>query len=400
MALSFSLDEKFRGIRENFNTYYIYKGDPDEKGSYIPADKVKMNTGSKVASKTIFDNTIVSISKYIVYLVMKLESQKDEYFEEYEGWLIGTLRTLRRLSLSAYEIYNKCDRSLKFQPGFLIKDDVESTSGSRYNSEEIISNYSIGIEKINWDPDRSIFLGLMQIRILLASLTYVYLKYPKYRGYSSIAIDILRFVVGNGCKIYDPYLSRIVYNNTKLIGDNIKVEIGETVDEKKRKILDKKFKPDKLVKVNSSNFCYSAGLRLSYKRLVGRSYGIIGDFISKIVYKISSIYTTWTRFINHSPMYSIAYISHLTPFGYDRFRLSIINDFNENPENRKLTFYAALLILEDKKLLKKINRSKLMDYLISYRGFSPNSERIQQSDIESLIVIEILRMAEDYLPDN
>lgn len=399
MALSFSLDEKFQGIRENFNTYYIHKGDPDEKGSFIPADKVKMNPNGKVASQTVFDNTIVNISKYIVYLTMKLESQKDEYFEEYEGWLVNTLRTLHRLSLSAYEIYKGCDRSLKFQPGFLLKDDVESNTKDRYNTEEIVSNYSRGVEKINEDPDNSIFIGLMQIRILLAPLTYLYLKYPKYREYSKVAIDILKFVVENGCKVYDPYLSRIIYNQTKIVGDDVEVEIGETIEEKKRKILDRDFKMNKLIKTNNSNFCYSAGLRFSYKRLLGRSYGVVGDFISKIVYKIASLYTDWTGFINRSPVYSIAYISHLAPSGYEKFRQSIIDDFNENPGNRKLAFYAALLILEDKKLLRKINRSKLMDYLIGYRGFSPTSERIQQSDIEALIVIEILRMAEDYLPD-
>mgnify|MGYP000905096791 FL=1 len=93
MVLTPSLDEKFKYLVDNYNKYFINKDDPDAKGSFIPASTVKMNSSGKFADVTIFDTSIVQLSKYLVYLALRMENLKennDENFQQYEGWLIDS----------------------------------------------------------------------------------------------------------------------------------------------------------------------------------------------------------------------------------------------------------------------------------------------------------------------
>ena len=93
---------------------------------------------------------------------------------------------------------------------------------------------------------------------------------------------------------------------------------------------------------------------------------------------------------------SAGFSSHITCGGYDGFRDYVINRLNDNVGNRKIVFYAALLVLENSdKTLNLINKNRLTNFIANYRGFSTNSDKPQFSDIEALTLMEIYRRMED-----
>lgn len=401
MVLTPSLDEKFKYLVDNYNKYFINKDDPDAKGSFIPASTVKMNSSGKFADVTIFDTSIVQLSKYLVYLTLRMENLKannDENFQQYEGWLIDTLRAIRRLSRSAYEIYCGVDPTMKLEPGFLLKDDVGKDLKDMFFTNRIVSNYSSNVEKVDEDPNRSEFVGLMQYRVLLCPLTYLYMKYPQYREYTKVVLDILYFIVGNHCSVYNPYLSKILYNSQKTVKEDVEPEIGETMNMAKRHLRDKGFRMNIPVKLNSSNIFYSAGMIYTLKRLTGLTHvNPVSAFLRKILFKMSAFYIKSTSFPNFTPILSAGFSSHVTIYGgYDGFREYVINRLNDNVGNRKIVFYAALLVLENSdKTLNLINKNRLTNFIANYRGFSTNSDKPQSSDIEALTLMEIYRRMED-----
>lgn len=402
MGLLPSLDEKFEYLIDTYNKYFINKDDPESKGSYIPASTVKMDKSGKFAEVTVFRKSIVQLSKYIVYLTLRLENFKylddDESFQKYEEYLINSLKTIGRLSRSAHEIYKTVDPTLKLEKGFLLKDDVSKDLREMFCTNKIVSNYSSNVEKVDEDPNRSEFVGLMQYRVLICPLTYLYMKYPEYREYTGVVLDILYFIVYNKCTVYNPYLSRILYNSQKTVNEDVEPEIGETPNMTKRSIRDHGFRMKVPVKINSKNPFYSAGMIYTLKRITGITVvNSLVAFISKIVFKLSSAYIMLTSFPNFTPILSAGFSSHLTMCGgYDRFRRYVVDRFNENPGNRKIVFYLSLLVLENsEKTIKLINRNKLANFIVGYKGFSTSSDIPQHSDIEAMMLMEVYRRVEE-----
>lgn len=82
----------------------------------------------------------------------------------------------------------------KKEPGFFLRDDVNSSLASKFGLKSIRTGYSSGIERIDEDPCFSPFVSQDQIWNLVPILSYLSDTYEKAK---ELGKDITEYVIKN-----------------------------------------------------------------------------------------------------------------------------------------------------------------------------------------------------------
>ena len=252
-----TLEEKYKGWKEIFYKYFIFKDNNNEQGSNIPLSSINLDTKSGISG----DGTI-DLAYYLQYAYTLLLLNEDDGQEVANGLL-----TLRRLCDNAYNIISKDNPGIYFikEPGFFLRDDIRSTDASKFNLDSINTSFTKGYELINEDPCHSMFISQDQVWNLVPILNM--LAKDGYQLAKSLGYNILKFVVENKHRIYNPYYSAIYHHWTYVPTFNTdKVKPWERVTDRNKNL---KYKVR--VKRGSYNWYFSYGFKKAYNKFGGNS---------------------------------------------------------------------------------------------------------------------------------
>lgn len=258
--------EKYKLYKEIFYKYFVYTGkgplNYTEKGSFIPAAAVRFEgKDQKSAFVDISDGTI-NMADYLSWLYVRYLSEEKSAVE---GEIYAVLSSLVRLCDGAYEYFHKNYPNINFpkESGFFLRDDIGSKMTDKFNTKEIWSGFSKGIERIQEDPCFSPFVSQDQIWNLLPILSVLEKEFKSSPTSINLLCwqliqNILRYVVKNKHTIYNPYYSVIKHYWTYL---NLKVPYENRIRER-----DLKLKYDIKVKRGANNWYYAYGFRKTLDR--------------------------------------------------------------------------------------------------------------------------------------
>lgn len=267
-------EEKYKAYKELFYNNFIYDDNSDIPGSNIPLSRINFDS----MSGEMGDGTI-NLASYIQYIFtcVKLEESTEEELNK-------VLSTLRRLIDGCYQMFvDKCPNVyFKKEPGFFLRDDVNSSLASKFGLKSIRTGYSSGIERIDEDPCFSPFVSQDQIWNLVPILSYLSDTYEKAK---ELGKDITEYVIKNKHVIYNPYYSALYHNWTYL---RIFEPYWERINERSRKL-----KYTIKVKRGANNWYFSYGFK---------KHIIISEVIARLsgqVYGTSHLYFWQTGYIIH-----------------------------------------------------------------------------------------------------
>lgn len=251
-----TIEEKYQGWKEIFYKYFIYKNNDNDNGSNIPLSVIDLD--KKIGSSG--DGTI-HLSYYLQYAYTLLLLNEDDGTE-----LANGLKTLQRLCDNAYNVciegysniyYNK-------EPGFFLRDDISIDDANKFNLNSVSTTYTRAVELVDEDPCESAFVSQDQVWNLVPILVKLSNEYPiaKTLGY-----NILKFIITNKHRIYNPYYSAIYHHWTYLPSMNEdKVKPWKRIEDR-----NKHLKYNIRVKRGSHNWYFSYGFKKAYNKFGGDS---------------------------------------------------------------------------------------------------------------------------------
>lgn len=268
-----TLEQKYSKWLEIFEKYFIVEGDAKTiSGLNIPLSQINF-VNNKPSTSIVGDGTI-NIATYLNFLLSNLAGAESSVsYEKYIKKILNTLKTLERLEEAAYlsflEKNNIQGTNLPFSvvKGFFLRDDIRDKDKYIFNTDRIVSSYSRCIELIDEDPCHSPYTSQDQIWNLLPIL-YRLSQFPG--GEVSIlakekARDMLKYVIDNNHKIYNPFYSTLYHFWTYLpTFDENRVKPWDRIKDRTKKL---KYKIK--VKRGANNWYFGFGFRKSYENIVG-----------------------------------------------------------------------------------------------------------------------------------
>ena len=260
-----TIKEKYSKLKDIFFKDFIVATEETTcRGTNIPASKrVKSpNTGLKIL---YWGDGTINMAEYLHYLLM--ESLLGD--KTCNNKILWCLKSLQRLSTSAYEDEKMKNPKVYFvrEKGFLLRDDISSSSCGLFDAIKIESGYSNGIELENEDPCFSPFVSQDQIWNLLPSLS---LLIDVFKGQEignlakEILHDILSYVSDHGHTIYNPYFSALKHFWTYLPSMNTeKLKPWDRVEDRNNHL-----KYTVKVKRGANNWYFAYGFRKTLKKFV------------------------------------------------------------------------------------------------------------------------------------
>ena len=335
------IDEKYEFYKNKFFSNFIHKGEWSERGCNIPFESLGI----------VGDGT-VNLSYYIQYIytgmLLNEFTKKD---------LVDSIRTLERLSESAYSLFveNNPGVSFKKEPGFFLRDDIGSNQAENFGLSTIRSGYSNGIELIDEDTCFSPFTSQDQVWNLLPVLSYL-IDIPEAK---KVGYDMLEYIVRNKHVIYNPYYSTLLHNWTYI---NISTPYYERLEDREKHL---KYKVN--VKRGANNWYFSGGFRCCYKEFGGKCNNIFHNLLYKpLIFLADRVFhpyiCKWFRLpVKQTSYYSIA--SACGSWYSSGFKNRLTKKFNQSLDGNEL-FMPQLVFLSGN--LEKIDYDKVKKWLERY----------------------------------
>lgn len=364
-------EEKYKAYKELFYNNFIYDDNSDIPGSNIPLSRINFDS----MSGEMGDGTI-NLASYIQYIFtcVKLGESTEEELNK-------VLSTLRRLIDGCYQMFvDKCPNVyFKKEPGFFLRDDVNSSLASKFGLKSIRTGYSSGIERIDEDPYFSPFVSQDQIWNLVPILSYLSDTYEKAK---ELGKDITEYVIKNKHVIYNPYYSALYHNWTYL---RIFEPYWERINERNRKL-----KYTIKVKRGANNWYFSYGFKKTYNNFGGNSK----TFWSSIWYKpfiflADRLYhpyiCKWFKLpVKNTSYYSLAIAGNAWYGG--NYESRIVKKFNKSLETSlrdgSELFMPQLAFLTSKRM--DINLNLLGEYIEKYP--TPNKSGWVNSPLDFMLL--------------
>lgn len=243
-----NIDEKFKAYNDMFWTYFIFPDKECKAGTNIPCGYYNFKTNKR----TIGDGTI-NLALLMTYLWLSKELNIEQPIS-----IENCVTTLNRLINYAHWYFTeKFDfLDLKKEPGFYIRDDC-------YQDDVDWGNYKMLHTLNNEDPCHSPFTSQDQVWNLNPILKYLsdcsinIVDKESKEKMKKIGRDQNQWLMDNGYKLYNPYLSQILH-----YFDYLPV-FQQSVAERKQERADN-YKPSVLVKRGQYNWYYSGGTLACY----------------------------------------------------------------------------------------------------------------------------------------
>lgn len=353
------LEEKYNRYKETYFKYFIHKGKAEERCSNIPLESIDL-----VNLKGYVGDGTINLAHHIQYM--------------YTGYLLGEftnedvnecINTYKRLAEYLYAYMKSLYPRTYFihEPGFFLRDDIESSKSSLYNLNSIHGSYSGCIEHIDEDPCHSPFVSQDQVWNIIPILDYLKNKFSSARV---VGRSMLEYIVRNNHKIYNPYYSAIYHEWTYLPTFNeTKVKPWERVNDR-----NKNLKYSIKVKRGANNWYFSYGFKKAFNSFGGNSRTFWSSLWYKpFIFLADRIYhpyiCKWFNLkVKNTSYYSLGLCGAWYGPNYDK---RLVKKFNKSLDGKDL-FMPELVFLSSR--ISDIDMDKLKIWLENYEDIPENSD--------------------------
>lgn len=390
-----SFSKQYYYFLKVFEKFFISQlKDETKEGTFIPAERVRnINLGKEYSDEVIIGDGTINIAHYLTFLILRNDFST----------VNKCLHALRRLSYSAAKACKmQFDERLDFyEPGFFIRDDIDSYQHADFNTVNIHSNSTSCIEGSAEDPCHSSFESQDQVWNLIPPLMVLLnrtknekdrlLRYI-FTQTNTFLQETLFYIIKHNHIIYNPYYSQLLHLWTYVPElDSNKLPFHERENDREKHL---KYKVK--VKRGAYNWYFAYGFRKVFQKvnpykklskfknfLYSCVYYPLIFFADRIYYPLlkGKVKQKDTSFYNLAMAGDVWYSKN--------FWKRVLKKYNKDGSHLEIV---ALMVYEDPSKGKDIDLGKLQERLVQFTK-KYQASAVKESPITYLIEYQLLEIA-------